>query len=156
MFYPGQIIPPKTLADVIPKGYALCDGELHGGIRTPDLRGRFIRGAENENDIGVHDNSSLLTGDSGRKDSIKIKADNLPPHQHTFKLESATFTHTLKADRFEGSRSDTYNSAYSCSGGSVKEGEGSGVNISGVCNDSTASVSIDISHEHTISGDITL
>jgi hypothetical protein len=33
------------LADVIPKGYVLCDGGTYDGVTTPDLRGRFIRAA---------------------------------------------------------------------------------------------------------------
>jgi len=41
---PGGVIVmfSGAVAD-IPEGWAVCDGELHNGIRTPDLRGRFIR-----------------------------------------------------------------------------------------------------------------
>ena len=84
MFYPGTLEEGQTLKDVIPDGYAICDGT--NGV--PDLRGRFIRSAYDYNDVKEHDNNNLIQGESGRNNSIKIKEDNLPPHTHTFNVEN--------------------------------------------------------------------
>ena len=82
MFYPGTLQAGETLADRIPKGYAICDG-TNG---TPNLSGRFIRAAESYEDVGSHDNSDLsqADGSSGRSAYIQIHDYNLPPHIHTF------------------------------------------------------------------------
>lgn len=85
MFYPGILEEGQTLKDVIPEGYAICDGTTEG---VPDLRGRFIRSANSYDDVGEHNNNDLVQGESGRNNSIKIKEDNLPPHTHTFNVEN--------------------------------------------------------------------
>jgi len=56
MFYPGAIT-GSTLQEMIPKGYALCDG-TNG---TPDLRGKFVRAAEDLSDVGEHINNDLVS-----------------------------------------------------------------------------------------------
>lgn len=85
MFYPGILEEGQTLKDIIPEGYAICDGTTEG---VPDLRGRFIRSANSYDDVGEHDNNNLIQGESGRNDSIKIEENNLPPHTHTFNVEN--------------------------------------------------------------------
>lgn len=88
MFYPGYIPQDKTLADVIPKGYALCDGLDHGGVTTPDLQGKFIRGAASKEDIGDHVNPDLTDdGEGTRHGYLQIHDYNLPPHIHSFERE---------------------------------------------------------------------
>jgi len=65
----------------IPGGYVICDG--NNG--TPDLRGKFIRAASDENDMGDHTNSDLVDNGNGtRTGYIQIHDYNLPPHVHTF------------------------------------------------------------------------
>ena len=148
MFYPGTIPEGKTLADVIPKGYALCDG--NNG--TPNLEGRFIRAAISKEDVGYHNNSDLSVGDSGRKDSIQIKAENLPPHQHYFKLDNVSVDISgLSISEYSYSYSDTI--SYSSYSGDVNSGTSDGSSYSG---DSVGSgsdnININFTHSHTLSG----
>lgn len=65
----------------IPAGWVLCDGQ-NG---TPDLRNKFIRGAENQNDLGTR----------GGEDSITLKAVNMPPHTHDFSAHGS-HSHSFK------------------------------------------------------------
>ena len=65
----------------IPAGWVLCDGQ-NG---TPDLRNKFIRGAENQNDLGTR----------GGEDSITLQSVNLPPHSHDF-TASGSHSHSFK------------------------------------------------------------
>ncbi len=57
-------------ADVIPEGWALCDG--HNG--TPDLRNAFIMG-------GMR---AFRNTHREGAESVKLSADNLPAHSHTY------------------------------------------------------------------------
>jgi hypothetical protein len=76
--------------DKPPQGWALCDG-TNG---TPDLRGRFILGADATKQINTVGGSELIT----------IKPENLPDHWHNIKTDSlskvldegATLLDTLK------------------------------------------------------------
>ena len=64
-----------TAADalLIPNNWKLCDG-TNG---TPDLRNRFIVGAGDDYDLG----------DTGGTTSFSLVADNIPAHQHQFRVE---------------------------------------------------------------------
>ena len=128
MFYPGILEGGQTLEDVIPEGYAICDGT--NGV--PDLRGRFIRSAYDYNDVKEHDNNNLIQGESGRKDSIKIKEDNLPPHTHTFNVQN-----TLAISEYTGN---------SVIEGTANTGEGE-VNIPAISSSS---------HTHSLTGNISI
>ena len=129
MFYPGTLEEEQTLKDVIPDGYAICDGTTEG---VPDLRGRFIRSANSYDDVGEHDNSNLVQGESGRNDSIKIKEDNLPTHTHTFNVEN-----TLAISEYIGNSVVT---------GTASTGEGE-VTIPAISSDS---------HTHSLTGNINI
>ena len=129
MFYPGILEGGQTLKDVIPEGYAICDGTTEG---VPDLRGRFIRSANSYDDVGEHDNSNLIQGESGRKDSIKIGEDNLPPHTHTFNVEN-----TLAISEYTGN---------SVIEGTANTGEG----------EATIPAISSSSHTHSLTGNINI
>ena len=128
MFYPGILEGGQTLEDVIPEGYAICDGT--NGV--PDLRGRFIRSAYDYNDVKEHDNNNLIQGESGKKDSIKIREDNLPPHTHTFNVQN-----TLAISEYTGN---------SVIEGTANIGEGE-VNIPAISSSS---------HTHSLTGNISI
>lgn len=128
MFYPGTLEQGQTLEDVIPEGYAICDGT--NGV--PDLRGRFIRSAYDYNDVKEHDNNNLIQGESGRNDSIKIREDNLPPHTHTFNVQN-----TLAISEYTGN---------SVVEGTANAGEGE-VNIPAISSNS---------HTHSLTGNISI
>lgn len=129
MFYPGTLEEGQTLKDVIPEGYAICDGTTEG---VPNLTGRFIRSANSYNDIGEHDNNDLVQGENGRNNSIKIKEDNLPPHTHTFNVEN-----TLAISEYTGN---------SIVEGTANTGEGE-VNIPAISSSS---------HTHSLTGNINI
>ena len=82
MFYPGRLQEGQKLEDVIPKGYAICDG--NNG--TPNLVGRFIKGTATPAEVKEYNNTDLEQGTNGTYNSIKIKENNLPPHTHTFNV----------------------------------------------------------------------
>ncbi|MCX7110801.1 MAG: hypothetical protein NTX45_11865 [Proteobacteria bacterium] len=44
----GVIVMWSGTLETIPSGWALCDGELHEGTRTPNLKDRFVVGAGND------------------------------------------------------------------------------------------------------------
>lgn len=67
--FPGIIVMWSGNIEDLPDGWVLCDGR-NG---TPDLRDRFILGADGT-DIG----------DTGGSHTKTIAIDNLPPHSHTF------------------------------------------------------------------------
>lgn len=129
MFYPGTLEEEQTLKDVIPDGYAICDGTTEG---VPDLRGRFIRSANSYDDVGEHNNNDLVQGESERNNSIKIKEDNLPPHTHTFNVEN-----TLAISEYTGN---------SVIEGTANTGEGE-VNIPVISSSS---------HTHSLTGNISI
>lgn len=69
----------------IPPGWAVCDGE-NG---TPDLRGRFIKGAITDNNgkykVSSIDNEALTKNDDGSinlDNMFKLNKDHLPNHTH--------------------------------------------------------------------------
>ncbi len=66
----GGIIMWSGSKGSVPNGWKLCDGE----DGTPDLRGRFILGADSVNN----------TGATGGASSVTLSTDNLPPHQHEY------------------------------------------------------------------------
>ena len=129
MFYPGTLEEGQTLKDVIPDGYAICDGTTEG---VPDLRGRFIRSANSYDDVGEHTNNDLVQGESGKNDSIRIKEDNLPSHTHTFNVEN-----TLAISEYTGNSVVT---------GTASTGEGE-VTIPAISSDS---------HTHSLTGNINI
>ena len=129
MFYPGTLEEGQTLKNVIPEGYAICDGTTEG---VPDLRGRFIRSAYDYSDTGEHTNNDLVQGESGRNDSIKIKEDNLPSHTHTFNVEN-----TLAISEYTGN---------SVIEGTASTGEG----------EATIPAISSSSHTHSLTGSINI
>ena len=90
MFYPGSVDPGKTIEEIIPKGYAVCNGQ-NG---TPDLRGRFIRSAESDggngiklSDVTYHDNTKLTNNGYGTRIAyVTLEDINLPDHEHQLDL----------------------------------------------------------------------
>ena len=60
--------------DNLPPGFALCDGSVAFGRRTPDLRNRFIVGA----------GSSYSVGSTGGADTVTLNEAQIPSHQHTW------------------------------------------------------------------------
>ncbi len=79
-----------AIAD-IPKGWALCDGEIHEGVRTVDLRDKFIVGARQDDKGAAKSNiTGVLTvqggsvnhNHGGNTGSHAITVAEMPSHQH--------------------------------------------------------------------------
>jgi hypothetical protein len=99
----GGIIMWSGAVNTVPDGWALCDGRLVSGLRTPDLRGRFIVGYgsdrishsgsgtvplevwdENYTSPGNRSIGGTTQGYRGNNDTaFVISANNLPDHWHT-------------------------------------------------------------------------
>ena len=62
----------------IPAGWQLCDNSIIPGTnkRTPDLRGKFIVGYNND------DNEYKTVGNKGGNKEISLKPENTPKHRH--------------------------------------------------------------------------
>ncbi len=126
----GGIIMWSGVLSRIPAGWALCDGRTKDGIKTPDLRGRFVVGYGADSvshgsggvDPDIWDNNYKNPGNlsdkktsevyqggyQGNSDNeITIKANNLPQHWHTgetYGSEDGKHNHIFK-DAFN---SETY------------------------------------------------
>ena len=60
-----------------PSGWALCDGQVASGIRTPDLRGRFLMGAGAGTGL-----TSRTAGDTGGEEAHALSLAGMPAHDH--------------------------------------------------------------------------
>jgi len=93
----------------IPQTFALCDGGVHNGVQTPNLRERFIMGATNATTIGTTGGSSSLTTSTNgahyhdgfvditsinNNQSVKFLTDAQDPQNINYKGH----THSIKSD----------------------------------------------------------
>ena len=62
--------------------WAICDGDKHNGVPTPDLRGRFIVGASPDGKPGAGADQVYSVGNNGGKSFHQLTADELPKHTH--------------------------------------------------------------------------
>lgn len=108
----GTLVPFFGNSADIPPGFELCDGEPVKnaaspivGLRKPNLRGRFLRGA---------DPTASSVGDlkQGGSANVTLTVENLPKHAHSL---------PFKKVRDEIERADNYNRIYL---GTVGGGEG--------------------------------
>lgn len=144
----GVILMWSGSIDEIPKGYAICNGE-NG---TPDLTGRFIRMIDTGEEAGDKPNEDLIQQEEGRFNSIKIVWDNLPYHEHYIEVDEVEISHTLQIS--SETLRDTITVVDNTTSGSGKYGEeGTDFSYTKV---STSNSPIDFSHDHDLSGDITV
>lgn len=72
----------------IPSGWALCDGQTYYGVKTPDLRNRFVMGSQGDrmfDEDGRSYDELWRTGefnDSSYSTSFNLRASDLPQHKH--------------------------------------------------------------------------
>ena len=66
----------------IPYSWTLCDGSTRDGFKTPDLRGKFIRGAASMEQNGETNESEFDEEFRFKNGDIKLKTENLPEHKH--------------------------------------------------------------------------
>ncbi|NEO56480.1 MAG: hypothetical protein F6K54_27420, partial [Okeania sp. SIO3B5] len=88
--HPGHLVPTGAIMmwsgteSDIPQGWALCDG-TNG---TPDLRGRFLVGAGNQE-------SEYTPKQQGGSNSITLTQSQMPQHKHTVKIDDPGHGHSL-------------------------------------------------------------
>ena len=70
---PGVIVIWSGTLASIPSGWALCDGETHEGVITPDLRDSFVYGASDSEEPGA----------TGGAATHSHTYSDLPEHTHT-------------------------------------------------------------------------
>ncbi len=71
----GGIIMWSGKANMIPDGWALCDGQYG----TPDLRGRFVLGVGGSYGVGA----------TGGSETVTLTVEQMPSHQHGFSYRGA-------------------------------------------------------------------
>ena len=74
----GSIVAWRS-EEIIPTGWAICDGTND----TPDLRGRFIVGSGQGNDL-----SDRKVGDSGGEEKHVLEENEIPDHGHSINIYS--------------------------------------------------------------------
>ena len=79
-----------------PRGWVLCDGSEVAGVKTPDLRGRFVLGQGR-----VDGFTARNSGEQGGRETIAFSQDQMPSHSHgiTFSrlsLESNSREHSVQ------------------------------------------------------------
>jgi microcystin-dependent protein len=89
----------------VPPGWALCDGRTVNGIRTPDLRGRFIVGYSGAGDYaqpGDLSEGGATPGNTGGAESVPLTVQQLPSHSHA----GSTSVNGAHNHWMEGSKAD--------------------------------------------------
>ena len=92
-FPKGMIMLWKGSVNNVPQGWALCDGTKD----TPDLRGRFVLGA-NPTDWPVAKDSSLSVNqidNKGGAETVTLTVDQIPEHNHKISNNFEAYEHIL-------------------------------------------------------------
>lgn len=74
----GSIVMWNRPESEIPAGWVVCNGQTVDGVRTPDLRSRFL--------VGVGNGYAL--GQTGGAESVALTTDQIPAHTHTYTTAS--------------------------------------------------------------------
>ena len=82
----GGIIMWSGLANKVPDGWALCDGQTVGGKTTPDLRGKFIVGYD------ANDTDYNAVGKTGGAKAVTLTTAQMPSHTHEVWGRSSGYT----------------------------------------------------------------
>lgn len=77
----GGIITWSGAVNKIPYGWALCDGKVYNARQTPDLRDLFVVGA----------GRSYAVGDKGGVESVELKLDEIPSHDHSISAKTVGY-----------------------------------------------------------------
>jgi len=66
-------------ADQIPKGWLLCNGQIQGVHATPDLRSRFVIGADNGQELTSGEATKIEIAEGGNHAHNIPATDHRPP-----------------------------------------------------------------------------
>ena len=95
----GAIVIWKGQASDIPAGWALCDGQVANGWKTPDLRARFVPGA----------GGGYSVGKTGGEASHRLTEAELPSHRHSYSFKGADLDLSWKNNNYFYDASRHYN-----------------------------------------------
>jgi microcystin-dependent protein len=73
----GTVVMWSGSASERPAGWALCDGAVVNGLRTPDLRGRFVLGAG-----AAPGRTERRVGEVGGAEAVALSMAEVPSHSH--------------------------------------------------------------------------
>ncbi len=69
----------------LPTGWVDCNGEIHKGYQTPDLRGMFVRGVDDKHPVtATGGNDSPAIEDQIKGQEHKLSIPELPAHKHEY------------------------------------------------------------------------
>ncbi|MCY7296496.1 hypothetical protein [Alteromonas sp. a30] len=93
-------LPPKTAIpfwgtqEELTPGWAICDGGVYNGVATPDLRTQFIRGAQNDAEVGNVKTYSTALPQAG----LTIEANSHAHHVSAYHANATTLGADLSAN----------------------------------------------------------
>ena len=107
----GGIIMWSGSENDIPDGWALCNGQTVEGLKTPDLRGRFVVGA----------GGAYAVGNTGGAETVTLTVNQIPAHSHSISAKTVGYAGSwnAKAEAVTFDASSRDNGRRSISGGAV-------------------------------------
>ena len=89
----------------LPTGWGLCDGTIQSGTQTPDLRNKFIYGANTLGDVkgtgGGTTTTTVSAGShnhTGLTDGHSLTAEEIADHTHSYTQHNSTFNSYYHGD----------------------------------------------------------
>jgi microcystin-dependent protein len=154
LFYslaPVGIIACFYSSTMIPQSWAICDGQTIEGFRTPNLSGKFIKGASTMANNG-ETNEAYFNTHKTKDGKIILKNENMPIHSHTI-TNDGSHNHTINSNS-----AGSHKHSFTVNGGSVASDSVTNNYVLSATQGTTTNIQTDIevnqhSHSVTISSD---
>lgn len=145
----------------LPQGWAVCNGQIIEGFRTPDLRGKFIKGTTATEAAGTTNDNIFVDEFKTRTGDIILRPENIPAHSHQLS-DSGSHIHTVTLAQSGQHNHNlaglTRGNNYGTANNVILGGVAAGTSNANAANSSTAgehthtvTVSNDGEHTHTVS-----